>query len=86
MTKWQKQDDPFMSPIAETPSITCKWGNQFTRPSRFSGIRVTPFRIGILLLTIGSFVIIRDWIAGSLNQNVGLMDVLSSQPSSVTEP
>lgn len=74
MAKWQREgfnDDPFMSPFVDT-NITYKWGNQFTRPSRFSGMRVTPFRIGLLLLTIGGFVILRDWIAGSMDQKVSM--------------
>lgn len=54
-------DDPFSSLLPKTPpSTTVKWANQLTRPSRFSGLRLTPLRIGILLLLIGFFVLIQD--------------------------
>lgn len=55
------KDDPFSSPLLETPpSVAVKWANRVARPSRFSGLRLTPFRIGILLLFFGSFVLIHD--------------------------
>ena len=64
-------DDPFMSPFPEaSPSITYKWATQFARPSRFSGMRFTPFRIGILLLAIGGFVLVRDLVTDSLSEKV----------------
>lgn len=55
------KDDPFSSPLPETPlSVAVKWANRVARPSRFSGLRLTPFRIGILLLFFGSFVLIHN--------------------------
>jgi hypothetical protein len=74
MAVWQHSrlhDDPFMSPFPETPqSIAYNWATQFARPSRFSGMRFSPFRIGILLLTIGGFVLVRDLVTGSLFEKV----------------
>ncbi len=55
------KDDPFSSSLPDThPSVAVKWANRVGRPSRFSGLRLTPFRIGILLLFFGSFVLIHD--------------------------
>ena len=74
MASWQRSrlhDDPFMSPFPETPPrLIYKWATQFARPSRFSGMRFTPFRIGILLLTIGGFVLVRDLVTDSLPEKV----------------
>jgi hypothetical protein len=56
-------DDPFSASLPETPPSTAiKWANRAARPSRFSGLRLTRLRIGILLLLTGSFVLIHDWI------------------------
>ncbi|KAH8748031.1 hypothetical protein BGZ57DRAFT_945875 [Hyaloscypha finlandica] len=56
-------DDPFSASLPETPPSTAvKWANRAARPSRFSGLRLTRLRIGILLLFTGSFVLIHDWI------------------------
>lgn len=72
MDIWQRPqlyDDPFMSPSPKTPpSLTYKWATQFARPSRFSGMRVTPFRVGIILLTIAAFALIRDWVVDLLQK------------------
>ncbi|CZR69875.1 uncharacterized protein PAC_19775 [Phialocephala subalpina] len=67
-------DDPFTTPSPETrPSTDFKWVNRVTRhtsvsglrPTRFSGLRITPFRVSIALLILGSFILVRDWIPGS---------------------
>jgi hypothetical protein len=56
-------DDPFSASLPETPPSTAvKWANRVARPSRFSGLRLTRLRTGILLLLTGSFVLIHDWI------------------------
>jgi hypothetical protein len=63
LQKSRFSDDPFSSPLPETPPSTAvKWAKRVARPSRFSGLRLTPLRIGILLLLAGSFVLIHDWI------------------------
>ena len=65
-------DDPFSSPLPETPpSIAVKWANRVVRPSRFSGLRLTPIRIGILLLLTGSFVLVHTWIPKLTSSAVG---------------
>lgn len=56
-------EDPFTSPLPETPpSAAIKWAHRVSHPARFSGIRITPFRIGVALFFIASFVWIRDWV------------------------
>jgi hypothetical protein len=54
---------PFSSPLPETfPSTAAKWSMRVARPSRFSGLRLTPARIGILILLTCSLVVIHDWV------------------------
>ena len=63
---WQRSasyDDLFRSPLPQTsPSIAYKWLNRVGRPSRFSGLRLTPFRFGFLLLAVGSLILVLDWL------------------------
>jgi hypothetical protein len=77
------QDDPFTPPNAETPpSVACKWANRVTRvtrPSRFSDLRLTPFKIGVLLL-IGTDASTRERMPKQHHRQVG--PVLT--PNSVT--
>lgn len=64
-------DDPFSSPLPETPPSTAvKWANRVARPSRFSGLRLTPLRIGILLFFIGGFILIRGWVFKATSRTV----------------
>jgi len=63
---WQRSrshDDPFRTPSPEPPSsVTYKWATQVARPSRFSGLRISPFRIGIILVALGGLILLQDWI------------------------
>lgn len=47
---WQKED-PFTTPIT-SPNLPYRWARG-TRHSRFSGLRVTPTRIGLALIVCG---------------------------------
>ncbi|KAF4629810.1 hypothetical protein G7Y89_g8334 [Cudoniella acicularis] len=54
--------DPFKSAdIPPNPSF--KWARGVARPSRFSGLRLSPIRIAFLLLVIECLVLARDWVS-----------------------
>ncbi|KUJ13639.1 uncharacterized protein LY89DRAFT_590826 [Mollisia scopiformis] len=77
-------DDPFTTPSPETPpSTNFKWA-RVSRPARFSGLRFSPFRIGIALVVFGSFILVRDWIprsGGLVNiSNVTVVPQAAFQP------